>query len=61
MEYTQPGIIKEQLELIKGMVFAQKVEIPVWRTRKARYTAEAQSAFAGAVYVPDDLEVIELA
>ena len=30
-------------------------------TRKARYTAEAQSAFAGAVYVPDDLEVIELA
>ena len=30
-------------------------------TRKARYTAEAQSAFTGAVYVPDDLEVIELA
>ena len=29
--------------------------------RKARYTAEAQSAFSGAVYVPDDLEVIELA
>ena len=30
-------------------------------TRKARYTAEAQSAFTGTVYVPDDLEVIELA
>ena len=29
-------------------------------TRKARYTAEAQSAFSGAVYVPDDLETIEL-
>ena len=29
-------------------------------TRKQRYTAEAQSAFTGPVYVPDDLEVIEL-
>ena len=29
-------------------------------TRKIRYTAEAKSVFPGAVYVPDDLEVIEL-
>lgn len=29
-------------------------------TRKERYTTEAKSAFSGAVYVPDDLEVIEL-
>ena len=30
-------------------------------TRKVRYTAEAKSVFSGAVYVPDDLDVIELA
>ena len=36
MEYTQPGIIKEQLDIIKGMTFAQKLSIPLWRTRKAR-------------------------
>ncbi|MBE6971812.1 MAG: MBL fold metallo-hydrolase [Ruminococcaceae bacterium] len=29
-------------------------------TRKQRYTAEAQAVFTGNVYVPDDLEVIEL-
>ena len=29
-------------------------------TRKSRYTAEAQAVFTGNVYVPDDLEVIEL-
>ncbi len=29
-------------------------------TRKARYTAEAQSVYTGKVYVPDDLDVIEL-
>ncbi|MBP3493170.1 MAG: MBL fold metallo-hydrolase [Oscillospiraceae bacterium] len=29
-------------------------------TRKARYTAEAQSVYAGAVFVPDDLDTIEL-
>ena len=28
--------------------------------RKARYTAEAQQFFAGGVYVPDDLDVIDL-
>ena len=42
MEYTQPGIIKEQLEIIKGMTFARKVDIPLWRTRKARYTVPVQ-------------------
>ena len=30
-------------------------------TRKVRYTAEAKSVFSGAVYVPNDLDVIELA
>lgn len=29
-------------------------------TRKARYTAEAQSVYKGEVFVPDDLECIEL-
>jgi len=29
-------------------------------TRKSRYTAEAQTAFSGEVYVPDDLERIVL-
>lgn len=29
-------------------------------TRKARYTAEAESVFAGQVWLPDDLERIEL-
>lgn len=42
MEYTQPGIIKEQLDIIKGMTFAQKLSIPVWRTRKARYTVPVE-------------------
>ena len=42
MEYTQPGIIKEQLALIKGMIYAQKLNIPVWRTRKARYTVPVE-------------------
>jgi len=42
MQYTQPGIIKEQLELIKGMIYSQRLNIPVWRTRKARYTVPVQ-------------------
>lgn len=29
-------------------------------TRKARYTAEAQSVYQGAIFVPEDLESIEL-
>ena len=29
-------------------------------TRKARYTAEARSVYGGAVFVPDDLDIIEL-
>ena len=28
--------------------------------RKARYTAEAARYFEGGIYVPDDLDVIEL-
>ena len=42
MEYSQIGIIKEQLDLIRGMCYAQKLPIPVWRTRKARYTEPVQ-------------------
>ena len=42
MQYTQPGIIKEQLELIKGMIYSEKLNIPVWRTRKARYTVPVE-------------------
>ena len=38
MEYTQIGLIKEQLELVRRMGYSQKLPIPVWRTRKARYT-----------------------
>ena len=29
--------------------------------RKERYTEEAKQAFRGGVYVPDDLDVIDLA
>ena len=29
-------------------------------SRKARYTAEAETAFSGRIFVPDDLDVIEL-
>jgi ribonuclease Z len=29
-------------------------------TRKARYTAEAKQYYNGTVFVPDDLEIIEL-
>ena len=28
--------------------------------RKARYTAEAAQHFQGGIYVPDDLDVVEL-
>ena len=44
MQYTQPGIIKEQLQLIKGMIYAQKLDIPLWRTRRARYTVPVEYA-----------------
>ena len=44
MQYTQPGIIKEQLQLIKNMIYAQKLDIPVWRTRRARYTVPVEYA-----------------
>ena len=29
-------------------------------TRKARYTAEAETVYSGKIYVPDDLDVIDL-
>jgi ribonuclease Z len=29
-------------------------------TRKKRYTAEAESAYSGHVWVPDDLEIIAI-
>ena len=32
----------------------------IFADRKARYTAEAAQHFQGGIYVPDDLDVVEL-
>ena len=42
MKFVQPGIIKEQLELVQRMIYEKKLNIPLWRTRKARYTVPVQ-------------------
>lgn len=42
MVFTQPDILKEKLDLVRGMIYAKKLNIPVWRTRNARYTVPVQ-------------------
>ena len=38
MEYAQPALLTEKLLVIKNLIYSQKLTIPVWRTRTARYT-----------------------
>ena len=38
MEYAQPALLTEKLLVIKNLIYPQKLTIPVWRTRTARYT-----------------------
>lgn len=47
-------------DLQVGHLILYHTEDKTLATRKERYTAEAQSAFSGQVYVPNDLECIDL-
>ena len=42
MEFSQVGLFKEELLLVKQMVYADKLSIPVWRSRSARYTVPVE-------------------
>lgn len=42
MEFSQIGLMKEQLLLVKQMIYADKLSIPVWRSRSARYTVPVE-------------------
>jgi len=42
MEYTQIGLLTEQLDLVKRMIYQDKISIPVWRTRTATYTVPVE-------------------
>ena len=42
MEFTQLGLMDEEIGLVKRMVYRDKVSIPVWRTRTAKYTVPVE-------------------
>ena len=59
------GTVKEAAELarrhgVANLVMWHTEDSRTVGTRKERYTAEAEETFSGGVYVPDDMEVINL-
>lgn len=42
MEFTQLALIEEKLQLLKKLIYPQKISIPNWKTRTATYTAAVQ-------------------
>ncbi len=42
MEYSQPALLKERLRVIKDMIYSDSLTIPVWKTRKAKYTVPVE-------------------
>ena len=45
---------------VKNIVLWHTEDSATLGTRKERYTEEAASVFRGGIYIPDDLEEIEL-
>ena len=42
MEFTQLALIDEKLQLLKKLIYPQKLAIPTWKTRTATYTVPVQ-------------------
>ena len=57
---TMLGTARLEEELRVGNLILYHTEDRTLDTRKQRYKAEAETAFSGHVFVPDDLEKIML-